>query len=150
MTRFQPQPNWYSPEDDTAWQRVKHAFQRDWQQTKHDLGGEEPDLGQSASDTVAQATGSKPIPSNSIPVTVTGDEYDDVFDENDETAYRYGFAAYRHLGGEWNTATIERLRKDWGDDADWEQNCAAVRQGWFYAKNQETESAISNPATSIE
>ena len=36
-------PNWWSKEYDSAWDRVKAAFRRDWEQTKHDFGGDAPD-----------------------------------------------------------------------------------------------------------
>src|SRR6478735_459193 len=89
-TYVHSRPTWYTDEDDTAWSKVREAFRRDWKQTKHDFGGNEPDLDQTAGDTISQATGSQPIPSKSISPSVVGDEYDDVFDDEHETAYRYG------------------------------------------------------------
>ena len=32
-------PVWWTTDNDTAWDKVKTAFKRDWDQTKHDLGG---------------------------------------------------------------------------------------------------------------
>lgn len=148
-TMHHARPSWYTDEDDSAWERVKDAFRRDWKQTKHDFGGNEPDLGQSAGDTISQATGSQPIPSNSMPRPVVGDEYDDVFDDEHETAYRYGFAAYRHLGSQsdWNQSTIDQLRQEWGDDADWELNHDAVRKGWMFAEHEDCKCHSGNNKT---
>ena len=52
----------------TSWDRVKEAFRRDWEQTKHDLhmsGGHE--LNQTLSDTLKQATNKEPIPADDKP-----------------------------------------------------------------------------------
>src|SRR5262245_17582135 len=51
-------PKWWKSEHESAWDRVKAAFKRDWEQTKHDLGASEPDIHQSAGDTLKQAVGS--------------------------------------------------------------------------------------------
>ena len=50
-------PAWYSDEDDTAWAKIKAAFARDWKQTKHDFGANEPNLNHQLGDTIAQETG---------------------------------------------------------------------------------------------
>ena len=55
-------PKWWTTENETAWDRVKLAFQRDWDQTKHDLGGDEPETRQNISHTVKQAGGTETIP----------------------------------------------------------------------------------------
>ena len=39
-------PTWWNRDYDSGWDRVKEAFRRDWDQTKHDFGGDEPDLNQ--------------------------------------------------------------------------------------------------------
>jgi hypothetical protein len=48
---------WWSKDNDSNWDKVKGAFQRDWEQTKHDLGASSPDLKQDIPDTVKQAAG---------------------------------------------------------------------------------------------
>jgi gas vesicle protein len=56
-------PQWWSDQHTSAWDRVKEAFQRDWEQTKADFsshGGQE--LNQNVADTVKQAVGSAPVP----------------------------------------------------------------------------------------
>ena len=128
-------PSWYTDEDDSAWERVKEAFRRDWRQTKHDFGSKQPDLNQRASDTIAQARGTKPVPFGNTPTR----HDDDAYKEDDEAAYRYGYAAYRHHGSccdidDANTDAM--LRHDFGDEVEWNQKRQAVRRGWFYAKNQ--------------
>src|SRR5581483_8090792 len=50
------QPAWWNDGHASAWERVKEAMRRDWEQTKHDLhlkGGHE--LNQGVKDTVKQA-----------------------------------------------------------------------------------------------
>jgi hypothetical protein len=136
-------PAWYSDEDDTAWAKVKAAFQRDWKQTKHDFGGNEPNLNQQVGDTISQATGSKPIPPGNAktPHNDSGhlDAYnDDVYNEDDEPAYRYGYAASRHYADrEWDDATEEEMQAEWDDKNEWERRREAIRRGWMYGRNED-------------
>lgn len=127
-------PSWYTAEDDTAWEKVKAAFRRDWTQTKHDMGGNDPNLNQQVGDTVAQATGSKPIPPGNAPTPHPSkmDEYS----EAHEPAYSYGYAAYRHKPAEWDDSTESYLRKEWGDETDWQAHRDAVRRGYTFGKLQ--------------
>jgi len=133
-------PSWYTHDDDSAWDKVKEAFQRDWRQTKHDFGGNEPDLNQQVTDTVSQAAGREPIPKGSTPnpKKASSADTDDVYDANHEDAYRYGYAAYRHHGADrdWDAQMESRLRDDWGDEGEWQQHRAAVRRGWMFGKNE--------------
>lgn len=131
-------PSWYSSEDDTAWEKVKAAFRRDWQQTKHDFGGNTPNLNQQLTDTVSQAAGSKPIPPANVKTPHSADNKLDAYTENDEPAYRYGYAASRHYGMErdWDDQTEKQLRKDWGDETEWERRRNAIRRGWVFGKNE--------------
>ena len=56
-------PTWWTDQHTSAWERVKEAFQRDWEQTKSDFTATgSKDLKQSASDTLKQSFGSEPIP----------------------------------------------------------------------------------------
>lgn len=72
-TSHSPNPAWWQPEDQTAWDRVKAALQRDWEQTKADLssGRRGTDLNQELDDTVRQAFGRDPIPPDGIPNPLT-------------------------------------------------------------------------------
>ena len=59
---------WKETERGLAWDRVRDAFKRDWEQTKRDLhlkGARE--LHQSAVDTLRQAAGREVIPAAGLP-----------------------------------------------------------------------------------
>jgi hypothetical protein len=127
-------PSWWTPDHASAWERVKEAFRRDWEQTKHDLGGAEPDLVQDVDDTVKQAVGKQPIPPQNRPNF-----------EDHEPAYRFGYGARRQYGNtyrEWNDDLASRLQSDWkatnpDPDEDWQQYQSAVRRGWEYEGDTE-------------
>jgi len=56
-------PAWWTDKHTTAWDHVKGALERDWEQSKADLsrnGGRK--LNQTVGDTLKQSTGSEPIP----------------------------------------------------------------------------------------
>lgn len=109
-------PEWYTDEDDNAWNRVKAAFANDWEQTKQDFGSDSArDLDQDVDDTVKQAAGS-----------------DDAF-ENHEQAFRFGHAAKRHYGTEhssWNDRLDSRLREDY--PGDYERDRPYIRHAYGY------------------
>jgi len=128
-------PVWYTAEDASAWNKIKAAFRRDWQQTKHDFGSSIPALKQRLSDTVAQAIGSEPIPPGNVPTEHQDEEVEDECMDSDEQAYRYGYAARRHWGEDWNDETESAMRKEWGED-DWSANREAVRRGWEFGQMQ--------------
>ena len=111
-TTYVKRPSWYTEEDDSAWEKVKEAFRRDWQQTKHDFGSKVPDLNQNVGDTVSQATGSKPIPPANVPTAHPRSGKTDTYNEVDEPAYRYGYAASRRYGtqNEWDDRTERPYR----------------------------------------
>ena len=109
-------PDWYTDENDNAWERVKTAFRNDWEQTKHDFGSKNArDLGQDVDDTVKQAAGA-----------------DDGF-ENHEQAFRFGFGAqnkYRSQYPTWNNDLDSRLRQDYGENYDSDRNY--IRHAYEY------------------
>jgi len=135
-------PNWWSQEYDTAWDRVKAAVQRDWDQTKHDFGGHEPDTKQGAGDTVAQAAGKESIPPRGVPT------YEEV-----ESAYRFGYGARRHYGGRfttWNADLETQLAQDWettypNESEAWARYQPVVRRGWELEKPGTGTSAGQSP-----
>lgn len=56
-------PPWWTDKHTSSWERIKEAFQRDWEQTKADFSTSgSKDLKQSASDTLKQSFGTDPIP----------------------------------------------------------------------------------------
>ena len=60
---------WWKDTNTSAWDRVKEALRRDWEQTRSDFSGGKKgkDLNQDAGDTVAHALGNKPIPPGDTP-----------------------------------------------------------------------------------
>jgi len=54
-------PTWWSEQHASAWERVKAAMRRDFEQTKNDFSGG-PDLDQDVDDTLKQAIGRVPVP----------------------------------------------------------------------------------------
>jgi hypothetical protein len=132
------QPIWWDESHGSAWDRVKEAMKRDWEQTKHDLklpNGHE--LNQGVVDTLKQATGSEPIPAadGPNPPKIIGS-----WDEA-ETPIGYGYSAHNHYGTEhpiWNEGIEQRLRSEWESDAlgviqrPWPEVKPLVKRGYEY------------------
>lgn len=122
-------PTWWTAENDSAWDHVKMAMKRDWDQTKHDMGGNEPDTNQNVGHTVKQATGNEAIPPRSVPT------YDDF-----ETAHRFGYGArskYGSIHADWDDELETSLKRDWEEIAParkqtWAQDRTAIQYGWNY------------------
>ncbi|SPE53561.1 conserved hypothetical protein [Verrucomicrobia bacterium] len=124
-------PKWWTNEHESAWDRVKAAFKRDWDQTKHDFGGSQPDTDQDVDDTVKQAAGKQPIPPRGEPTY-----------EEAEDAYRFGYGArsqYAKRYSDWNDQLETQLEQDWREtyqDRDWGRYRGSVRCGWDYLDKQ--------------
>jgi len=120
-------PKWWSPEHQSAWDRIKAAFRRDWEQTKADVSDGGHELGQDVGDTVGQAAGTKPIPPGNLP------NFDEI-----EPALRYGYAAHEHYGTtDWDDRVEGKLKEEWNDlksGRTWDEVKRAVRRGWDKAK----------------
>ncbi len=131
-------PTWYTQEDETTWEKVKAAFRRDWNQTKHDFGGREPNLNQQVGDTVSQAMGSEPIPAGNAGNARSNPDKIDNYSETDEDAYRYGYAASKHFPnqGEWTPETEAIFDEIWDDKNQWERKREAARRAWTYGYSQ--------------
>lgn len=118
---------WWNKDNDSAWDNVKEAFHRDWKQTKHDLGGNAPDLKQDVPDTVKQAAGKQTIPPANQPN----------FEEH-EPAFRFGYGARQHYGKDfptWNNRLESTLQKDWSlsaDQANWNRYSKSIRHGYEF------------------
>jgi hypothetical protein len=123
----QKTPTWWTSENDSAWDRVKAAFKRDWDQTQRDMGAKKPETNQSAKHTLKQAAGKEAIPPEGAYV----------FD-NLEPAYRFGYGARSHFGDqyeEWDKEVEGTLRREWLEtypDRDWDEDVEYVRYGWDY------------------
>lgn len=129
-------PTWWTQEYDSAWDRVKAAVRRDWEQTKHDLlrysGG--PDLNQSAGDTVRQMAGAQSIPPGELPNPPDID-----VDWNDaRPAIRYGYgAAHHYRGDEWPDVE-SRLSDEWSTlrgAMPWPSARYHVYLGWYQSRD---------------
>lgn len=120
-------PTWWTGENDSAWERVKEAFKRDWDQTKHDFGGKQPDTAQNVNNTVKQASGKEPVPPRGTPA------YEKV-----EPAYRFGYGArsfYRQKHPKWNATLEAELQRDWKasyPEGNWDEDVEYIRHGWEY------------------
>ncbi|PZR05997.1 MAG: hypothetical protein DI536_31530 [Archangium gephyra] len=119
---------WYdASKHGSAWERVKEAMKRDWEQTKKDfkVGGTE--LNQDVTDTVKQAVGKEPIPPRSEPNW-----------ETVSPAYEYGYTARQQFGSkynDWNDSLENDLRSEWeqgNKDMSWAEYKAFVRRGYDY------------------
>lgn len=124
-------PQWWTDKHEGAWDRIKDAMKRDWEQTKHDFSkkkGEE--LNQGAGDTVKQAAGKEPIP------PITQPNWDD-----DEDSYRFGAGARDQFHGEypaWNDKLESKLSTEWTNlktGKDWDSVKARVKHAWHAVKN---------------
>jgi hypothetical protein len=120
-------PTWWTDENDTAWERVKAAFKRDWDQTERDLGAKKPGTNQNAKHTLKQAAGREAIPPRG--------EF--AFDEL-EPAYRFGYGARSHFGDtyeEWDDELEDALRREWlhtYPERNWDEDAEYIRYGWDY------------------
>jgi hypothetical protein len=99
-------PTFWTPTQQTAWERVRDAVRRDWIQTKADLGlpgGH--DLAQTAKDTVKQAFGDRIIP---------GGEAAGVRWDIARQAMRLGHGAATYWRDErWTEALETRVKREW-------------------------------------
>ncbi len=136
-TRHDFKPTWWNEANMTAWDRVKEAMRRDWEQTKHDLAVGGHQLNQGVTDTVKQAMGDQkiPDPSKANPPKVIG-TWDDL-----EAPMRYGHAARAQFGTEhprWTPQLEAKLRSEWEASVDypgtsWEDARDYVRKGYEFS-----------------
>lgn len=116
-----PNPTWWTSDHDSRWERVKTAFRRDWEQTKHDFGSDSArDLQQSAADTVKQAAGKQQSAGSSGMRSF----------EDLEPAFRYGHGARSQYGDRWSADTETRLRSEYGENFDRDRDY--IRRGYEY------------------
>jgi len=108
-TTQQWQPAWWKDEHTSGWDRVKAAFERDWEQTKSDFHVGGHDLNQNVADTVKQAVG------NEAPVKEGAPLQKRPFNA---TAARYGYGARQNLKRDWNDDIEISLKNDWENAKD--------------------------------
>jgi len=151
MGTTQFQPSWWNEEKHgSAWQRVKEAMHRDWEQTKNDFGGKAPDLNQDVGDTVKQAVGADPVPPPSAKTPPSSAElkraakreakaemrgpverWNDV-----ESRLAYGYAArsyYATMYPHWDDGLESELRNEWDKskpEKAWDEVKHDVRRGF--------------------
>ena len=131
-------PKWWNDQHTSAWDRVKAAMKRDWEQTKSDVGSKKArDLDQDVGDTVKQMAGKQPIPPGNQPNPEgmgKGDRWESVEDD-----YRYGVGARQQYGNEdWNDRVESKLKEEWNDlrtGRTWDEVKSRVRRGWDRAKS---------------
>ena len=127
MANNQYNASWWNKDSDSSWDRVKAAFQRDWEQTKYDFGGGPSDLNQDVPDTVKQAAGQQAIPPEGVPNF-----------EAHESAFRFGIAARQHYGEQypvWDDRLEETLKVEWSPNSnnnDWPRYSSSVRRAYEY------------------
>lgn len=139
------QPTWWSDDLSSGWSRVREAMERDWEQTRHDLGDRRArDIDQNVDDTVRQAAGTQDIPPEGVanedgmhqkPLRVSDDR--DRYTE----ALRYGYGAANagvytdHRA--WDDKLESKLREEWDDlksGRTWDEVKDAVRSSFERAR----------------
>lgn len=129
-------PAWWSDRYDSAWERVKAALARDFEQTKRDFGSDQStELNQDVGDTVKQAMGKAPIPPKNVPNPPDPDEW--------AGGARYGYGAgladtWRQHNA-WSDDLETSLRRDWEgmkSGRSWDQVKDRVRTGFERARMQ--------------
>ncbi len=129
-------PKWWKSEHTSAWDRIKGALKRDWEQTKADVSSGGKELNQGVTDTVKQAVGSDPLPPPNQP-TVDDDGW-----KSAEHGYRYGVGAreqYTKDHADWDDRLESKLKEEWTDmrsGKTWDEVKDKVRHGWDKARNK--------------
>jgi len=133
-------PSWWTSNHTSAWDRVREAMKRDWEQTKYDFGVGGRDLDQDVDETVKQAAGKQAIP----PRTVANpdDKYGPASSRWNELEgpLGYGYGARLTYGQKypvWNEELEKNLERDWraterGATHPWAKVKDLVRRGYDY------------------
>jgi hypothetical protein len=120
-------PIWWDSDNDFAWDHVKLAMKRDWEQRKY---GQKPNTNQNIGYTAKPTSSIELIP----PLGQL------IFEEL-ESAYRFGYGAHLKFGSkypEWDNNLEIRLARDWRTmdptrQQTWEQDRDAICYGWNFA-----------------
>ncbi len=107
-------PYWKNEVHGSAWDRVKEALRRDWEQTKADVSSGGKELNQQVGDTVKQAAGAEAIPLGDRPnPSAKAGDWHDV-----EPAFRYGAGArqqYSSTYQKWDANLETKLASEWDE-----------------------------------
>jgi len=128
-------PYWQNEKHGSAWDRVKEALRRDWEQTKADVSSGGKELNQQVGDTVKQATGAEPIPAGDRPNPPDRADWTDV-----EPAFRYGFGAHEQYSTAyqaWDDKLETKLSSEWDEKntgKPFKDVKPYVRRAWDYKK----------------
>lgn len=125
-------PEWWGELHTSGWDRVKAAFERDWVQTRADLGlGGGAELGQSVTHTFKQAVGREIVP----PLL----EHEPLAWDDARHALRFGYGAgltCEDCDDPPSSFTIGRLANEWnglGTSIEWELARPLVLRGYAIA-----------------
>ena len=138
------QPKWWTAEKHgSAWDKVKDAMKRDWEQTKADLNVGGQDLNQDIGDTVRQAQGKEAIPPAHVANAGGTNVGSDLGWNDAEEGVRYGYGARDEYGTQhaaWDDTLETRLKGDWesagtGVQRKWDEVKNAVRRGYERARH---------------
>jgi hypothetical protein len=125
-------PTWWTSKHASAWERVKAAFARDWDQTKHDFSKRHGhDLDQNVGDTVKQAAGKEyePPPNEPNPKPLFTDELEKRAKEEAKQAKKAAKAEEKALKREAKDA--EKEAKTYAsDEAEYRDIEPALRYGY--------------------
>ena len=129
-------PKWWSEKHGTAWERVKEALKRDWEQTKADVSTKGVDLNQDVDDTIKQAAGKESIPPAGVPNPPSAKDLEKAAKDwtDVEDSYRYGVGAHeQYPDAKWDDTLEGKLSQEWNDmktGRTWDETKNAVRRGW--------------------
>lgn len=136
-------PSWWKDTEYTsAFDRVKEALRRDWEQTKNDFTPGAPDLHQDVDDTVKQALGAQQIPPPGAPTPMSesemkaADKKKGIVWGDVEGAVNYGYGASMAFSSQyptWNDELEQKLKEDWSrapSSPPWDDVKVEVRRGY--------------------
>ena len=130
-------PKWWTRDQhENAWERVKEALKRDWEQTKVDLQGYGRELNQDVDDTVKQAVGKEAIPPLNQPNVKTPHNVTKPIWQDVEEPMKYGYGAREYYGSQykqWDDKLEGTLKEEWEGDRShrtWDDVKAFVRRGY--------------------
>ena len=131
-------PTWWTNNHSSAWDKVKDAFHRDWEQTKADFSKKSgQELNQNVGDTVKQAAGKETIPPDHVANAHNDKMHKDY--EAAEPALRYGFGASSQFADHksWDDKLETKLSTDWDNlktGRTWNDVKTHIRTGWDRAR----------------